>query len=70
MPECAWPVADLEDPQAYAAALREVLGDLPAAFAKARHLRELMLSDRSEEHYADHALDVLLGVSSGEEEPS
>ena len=66
----AWPVADLEDPLAYAVALREVLDDLPAAFAKARNLRELMLSDRSEERYADRALEVLLGTSSGEGEES
>lgn len=60
VPEGSWPVVEIEDPEAYVAALREVLGDPAAARARAARLREAMLRERSEERYADHARSVLL----------
>ncbi|MCB0906841.1 MAG: glycosyltransferase family 4 protein [Nocardioidaceae bacterium] len=61
VPGESWPVADLDNPAAYVAALREVLADPQAARAKAARLRAMMIQERSEERYAEHALAVLLG---------
>ncbi|MGB0100581.1 MAG: glycosyltransferase family 4 protein [Nocardioides sp.] len=67
VPEESWPVRDLDDPAAYAAALREVLADPAAARSRARALRERLLRDRTEEEYAAHLARLLLGPSTAGE---
>jgi glycosyltransferase involved in cell wall biosynthesis len=56
----AWPVTDVEDPDAYVAALRSILADPAAARAKAAALRERVLAERTEEQYAEVAASLLL----------
>ncbi len=55
-----WPVADAEDPDAYVAALREVVADPAGARRRALALRERLLRERTPEQYADQARRVLL----------
>ncbi len=57
----AWPVADAEDPDAYVAALRDVLADPAAARRRALALRERMLRERTTAQYAEQVTRVLLG---------
>lgn len=59
-PEDGWPVADLDDPTAYVAALREVLADPKASRARGLALRERMQRDRTEAAYAEHLRRLLL----------
>jgi glycosyltransferase involved in cell wall biosynthesis len=61
-PEDAWPVTDLDDPDAYVAALREVLADPADARSRARALRERMLKERTEDAYDSRVLSVLFGI--------
>ncbi|WP_310963485.1 hypothetical protein [Nocardioides terrisoli] len=65
--EYAWPVAEIEDPAAYEAALREILADRQAARSKARGLRDRLLADRTERAFGDHVARMLL-IPDGPEE--
>ena len=65
LPEGSWPVVDYENPDAYAAALREVLADPDAARARAAALRQRLVEERSAAAYAQHVKDVLLGTAMG-----
>ena len=56
----AWRVADVEDPDAYVSAIREVLADRSAARDRAAGLRERLLKDRTEVAYAEQVADLLL----------
>ncbi|MET0523875.1 MAG: glycosyltransferase family 4 protein [Nocardioides sp.] len=56
----AWPISDIDDPGAYAAALQQVLDDPAAARAGARALRERVIAERTESAYAEQSLVVLL----------
>jgi glycosyltransferase involved in cell wall biosynthesis len=56
----SWPIADIDDPGAYAAALQEVLDDPAAARAGARALRERVIAERTESSYVEQAMSVLL----------
>ncbi|GAB2984788.1 hypothetical protein GCM10027076_23730 [Nocardioides montaniterrae] len=55
-----WPVHDVDDVAAYAAALREVLADPEAARKRALRLRERLVQERSEKAYAETAAALLL----------
>ncbi len=58
--EDSWPVADLEDPEAYARAIRDVLADQTRARQRAGALRDRLLKERTEAEFADHVADLLL----------
>lgn len=58
--EHAWPVREVEDPEAYVAAIREVLADPASARRRAGGLREWLLAQRTEEAYAEHVAGLLL----------
>lgn len=58
--EDSWPVRDLEAPEAYEKALRDVLADPAGSRQRAAALRDRMLRDRTEEAFAGRALEVLL----------
>jgi glycosyltransferase involved in cell wall biosynthesis len=60
--EDAWPVAEHDDPDAYVAALREVLADPEGARRRAAALRERMLRERTEADYDRQVAAVLLGL--------
>lgn len=64
----ARPIVDLDDPDAYVAALREVLADPGAARRRAVALRERMLRERTEADYDRQVATLLLGLddSAGE----
>ena len=57
-----WPVPDHENPDAYVAALREVLADPADARRRAAGLRERMLRERTEAAYDQQVARVLLGL--------
>jgi glycosyltransferase involved in cell wall biosynthesis len=59
-PEGSWPVAEVEDPQAYVDAIREVLADPVRARRRAVALRERMLQERTEDAFAEHVAELLL----------
>jgi glycosyltransferase involved in cell wall biosynthesis len=56
----SWPVEQWEDPDAYVAALREVLADPAAARKRSSALRDRLLQERTEEDYARQVGSVLL----------
>lgn len=56
----AWPVEDVDDPDAYVAALREVLDDPGKARERARRLRERLVAERTPERYAEQVARALL----------
>lgn len=56
----AWPIRDVDDPAAYAGAIRSILADPADARARARQLRERLLVERSEQAYAEAAATLLL----------
>jgi len=56
----AWPVAEVEDPDAYVTAIRAVLADPATARERATALRERMLAERTEAAYGERAADLLL----------
>jgi glycosyltransferase involved in cell wall biosynthesis len=56
----AWPVAEIDDPDAYVAALRAVLADPVLARTRASRLRERLRAERTETAYADRAAAILL----------
>jgi glycosyltransferase involved in cell wall biosynthesis len=58
--EDGWPVTDVDDPDAYVAALRAVLADPGRAREKAVALRARLLHERTETAYADHLAGLLL----------
>ena len=60
--EDAWPVPDHENPDAYVAALREILADPSEARRRAAALRERMLRERTEAAYDRQVATVLLGM--------
>jgi glycosyltransferase involved in cell wall biosynthesis len=66
--EDSWPVADLENPDAYVQAIRDVLADPTKARRRSHALRERLLQERTETAYADHVASVLLGVEEQREE--
>jgi glycosyltransferase involved in cell wall biosynthesis len=55
----AWPVAAWEDPEAYEKALRDVLADAVESRRRSHALRERLLRERTQEAYAQHAVEVL-----------
>lgn len=59
-PDEAWPVAEDLGPDAYVAALRELLADPQRARRKALSLRERMLRDRTEKEFAISVAELLL----------
>jgi glycosyltransferase involved in cell wall biosynthesis len=59
----AWPLAEVEDPDAYVAALRQVLADPGEARRRSAALRRRMLQERTPAAYAEHVAGLLLGVS-------
>jgi len=58
----AWPVVDLDDPDAYVAALREILADPEGARRRAVALRDRMLRERTEADYDRQVATLLLGL--------
>ena len=56
----SWPIADIDDPDAYVAGLREVLVNPARARAGARALRDRLVVERSERSYVEQALAGLL----------
>ena len=58
--EDSWLVADSEDPQAYATALRQIISDPAAARRRSRALRERLELDRPQRAYGENAADLLL----------
>jgi glycosyltransferase involved in cell wall biosynthesis len=56
----AWPVRDVENPDAYVAAIREVLSDPAGARRRARDLRQRLLRERTEEAFSEHVSTLLL----------
>ncbi len=64
--EDGWPVTDVDDPDAYVAALRAVLADPARAREKAVGLRERLLRDRTEADYAEHLAGLLLDPREGD----
>lgn len=56
----SWPVADLEDPEAYVRAIRDVIADQTRARRRARALRERLLQERTAAEFADHVAGLLL----------
>jgi glycosyltransferase involved in cell wall biosynthesis len=68
----SWPVEDLENPESYVRAIRDVLADQPRARRRSAALRERLLRERTESAYAEHAAEVLFGGAgrkNGEEDP-
>ena len=57
----SWPVTDVEDPDAYVKAVRDVLADPVAARRRALALRDRLRRERTEEAFADHVAGLLLG---------
>jgi glycosyltransferase involved in cell wall biosynthesis len=64
----AWPIADRENPDAYATALRAVLADPADARGRAAALRERMLRERTEAAYDRQVSAILLGLDEDEKE--
>lgn len=58
--EDAWPVADVEEPEAYEKALREIFADQAEARRRSGALRERLIRERTQETYGAYAADVLL----------
>jgi glycosyltransferase involved in cell wall biosynthesis len=56
----AWPVAEVDNAEAYVNAVREVLADPAAARRSALGLRERLLRERSETAFAEQVTDLLL----------
>ena len=56
----AWPVAEVEDPEAYVGAIRDVLADPVEARRRSSALRERLLGERSEEAFAEDVVELLL----------
>jgi glycosyltransferase involved in cell wall biosynthesis len=56
----SWPIREIEDPEAYAKALRDVLADPGAARRRGEALRHRLLDERTQEPYAQHAAKLLL----------
>lgn len=58
----AWPVTDHENPEAYVAAIRDVLADQPRARSRALSLRARLTQERAAAAFADHVAGLLLGT--------
>ena len=58
--EDSWPVREIEDPEAYAKAIREVLADPGAARRRAEALRDRLIRERTPGPYAEQAAALLL----------
>jgi glycosyltransferase involved in cell wall biosynthesis len=56
----AWPVTEINDPEEYVKAIRDVLGDPAAARQRAVALRNRLLGERSEAAFAEQVTSVLL----------
>jgi glycosyltransferase involved in cell wall biosynthesis len=61
----AWPVAESQAADAYAAAIRAALADPEDSRRRALALRERMLRERTEKAFATRAVDVLLVAEEG-----
>jgi glycosyltransferase involved in cell wall biosynthesis len=59
-PDGSWPVAEVEDPDAYVKAIRDVLADPVQARRRSSALRERLLRERTEDAFAAHVADLLL----------
>ena len=55
-----WPVREIEDPEAYAKAIRDVLADPSEARRRAAALRDRLLRQRTYGPYAELAAELLL----------
>lgn len=64
--EDAWPVADLENPDAYVRAIHEVLADPAESRRRALALRERMMRERTEKEFATQAARLLLADETAE----
>ncbi|HEX7738963.1 MAG TPA: glycosyltransferase family 4 protein, partial [Marmoricola sp.] len=60
-PSGSWPIDDVEDPDAYVAAIREILAAPGPARERALHLRELLRSERTTSAYAAATMHALFG---------
>jgi glycosyltransferase involved in cell wall biosynthesis len=58
--EDSWPVREIEDPEAYAKEIRDVLADPTAARRRAAALRDRLLRERTQAPYAEQAAGLLL----------
>ncbi len=58
--EGSWPVAEVEDPDAYVSAIRSVLADPVDARRRSLSLRERLLLERTEDAFAEHVAELLL----------
>ena len=56
----AWPIAEIDDAEAYVKAIREVLANRTGARDRALALRERLLRERSEDAFAKQVTDLLL----------
>ncbi|HEX2175759.1 MAG TPA: glycosyltransferase family 4 protein [Nocardioidaceae bacterium] len=63
----AWPVADLENPEAYERAIRDVLADQTRARRRSQALRDRLLRERTEAAYSEHVAGLLLRSAEREE---
>ena len=59
-PDGSWPVAEVDDPDAYVKALRDVLADPIRARRRSLALRERLLQERTEEAFAESVAGLLL----------
>lgn len=67
-PDGSWPVAQVEDPDAYVSAIRDVLADPVEARRRSAALREQLLRERSEEAFAEHVIELLLAPDRTDDE--
>jgi glycosyltransferase involved in cell wall biosynthesis len=58
--EDSWPVREIDDPEAYAKAIREVLADPGAARRRAEALRDRLLRERTHAPYAKQVAELLI----------
>lgn len=63
----SWPVADWEDPEAYAKSLRQILSDPASARQRSRALRERLERERTQQAYGDSAAGLLLAPTDSPE---
>jgi glycosyltransferase involved in cell wall biosynthesis len=63
--EDSWPVSEIEDPEAYAKAIRDVLADPDEARRRSRALRERLIEERTPAPYAEQAAALLLAHRDG-----
>jgi glycosyltransferase involved in cell wall biosynthesis len=63
--EDSWPVSEIEDPEAYAKAIRDVLADPEEARRRSLALRKRLIEERTPAPYAEQAAALLLAHPDG-----